>query len=74
MVLEMNTLAAFDKSGKVVKTWNYELVCSQERAFANVRSKCDEKGYTLRVCFNDDKEVEAYSQLQLQKQLKDFSE
>ena len=74
MLLEMNTLAAFDKNGKVVKTWNYELVISQDRSFADIRSKCDENGYTLRVCFNDDKEVEAYSESQLQKQLKDFSE
>lgn len=72
MFLEMNTLAAFDKNNKVVKTWNYELVSSKE--LANIRTKCDEKGYTLRICFNDDKEVESYSESELQNQLRNFSE
>ena len=72
MFLEMNTLAAFDKNNKVVKTWNYELFSSKE--LANIRTKFDEKGYTLRICFNDDKEVESYSESELQNQLRNFSE
>jgi len=65
MYLEMNTLSAFDKNQNIVKTWNYEVVTSKEGSLAKIRTTCDEKGYTLRVCFNDDKAVEAYADAKL---------
>jgi hypothetical protein len=71
--LELNTLAAFNQEGKVIKTWDYKMV-ENNGSFAKLYTMCFEKGCNLRVCFNNDPEVEKYGEELLKKQLKNFKE